>query len=445
MNNFIREKCLSCRYAREIMRSYRTVIREINENTVENLQDHQKECLDKLAAFLELGDLPEAEKFRQIKDIFSKTKDDNYELYEKVEHEICIVYITSLIYEMNAFFTQDDIFEYKVLTSSIFKKMCDSFKINSEHECKAKLAKKYADKLKKLSDKIDSGYAADEQLKLASIASRDRITKREYMTVKRMYLNIFDAFIEDEPAVWGVKEQYDCIMKDIMNHHDITVAADKKYEKFLSYYNTLEQDNKDIVDRFILRLPTHFGNNLSHVMNTKGMTETTIVHLIKPFHTEAIVSDIQSLKKQPNIVDDERFIRLLCRVLLVDRDVLYTGTGKSFGNWMPYLNGGKNIGDGWSKAKETILPTQTSQDNKKSPKITFRNELAAILEKDVPLVDFIKKYEYLNIFYEEDFSVFKEKYDDGFEDEYEDEKEHYNYILDKNAVYALLEALSPEM
>lgn len=444
-NDFIREKCLSCKFAREIMKSYMIVIRELNENNIDNLQEYQKVHLNKLATFLELGNISDAEKFNQIKQIFDNSGKDNLKLYDRVEYDYCITSIVTLIHEMNNFFTRKNVFAYKKMTGSFFKEICDSFPDNSNISQNAKFIKKYISKLKQLEEKVDKNCTPSEKLSLPKLIGRSCITPEEYVSIKRICLCIFDSFIEIEPITWKIEKHYGCMLIDAIQAHEDRLKMEQTYERFLRHYHKLSDENKELMDRFILRLPTNAGQNLSHVMKAKGIKESMIVNLIRPHHPRALVSDIQELKRKREIEEDERFNRLLCRVLLVDRDVLFTGTGKSFGNWFPYYKGEKEIGDIWNIARKNVIFESDQGNARKRKKASFCSDLANILDEDISVEEFVQKYQYLNIFYEEEFSVFKTKYEDGFEDESEDKIEHFNALLDKNAVYALLEALNSKM
>lgn len=439
MNNGDIRKCLSCKFARNILRCYWILKREVPSPTPTTLQGEAAECLATLSDFWGIGDIPDNKKLTEVCRIFKNS--DNSTLYQQTEYEICIQMLTTIIYEMSCFFNRENVFSYRTFTASIFAMMHDSLAAQNEASKKSLPLGKYARKFAHLDEKVDDSEVTNPERRpnLKTIAESTAITKKEYAIVEHAYLEAFDGFINSTPEQWLIPNRYDCMWKDIFALHEKGQSLQQRYQLFIDRRDSLDTYGQAVVDRFIMKLPTDFGHNLAKVMAVKGMGENTIVHLIKPLQENANSSDIQGLKNRKTIVEDPAFIRLLCRVLLVDRDVLYSGTGKSYGNWMKYLADADAAREGLEK-----LMGEGKADGKTDAKVkaAFRDALAKLLSQDLEVEQLIQKQAGNFNFTEEEFSVFKEIDANGIEDEYEDPVEHYQYILDTTPLDILLGVLA---
>lgn len=428
------KKCLSCKYARNILRCYL----ELRRHSLDNLSDETKKSLAELLEFLQLGDVPDSKSAQQVLEIFDNPQ--KFNLYERTEYEVCIQMLTTIIHEMRCFFRKDYyVFAYGPLTATVFVMMLDSMENESCSLQKRSLLKKYVRKFSHLDEKIDDKRVGEptRKLKFKTIAESPAITKKEYRQVALNYIKVFDNFIGEHPQKWAVKKRYDCMMNEIISLNNKNQALAERYQRFVDRRNSLNKYAQNLVDRFVKGLPTNFGHNLKKIMEIKGMSESTLMHLIKPLASEVNVSDIQWLKERKDIYEDPAFIRLLCRILLVDRNALYTGTGKSYGNWMPYLSNKNMAREGLER-----LNRECSTEEKSSAKIktAFRNVLAQLLSKDMEVEQLISSQSKNFEFVEEEISVFI--YEDEDNDErYIDPVEHFKYILDTTPINILLDTL----
>lgn len=423
------EKCLSCRYARGKMRAFYTIM-EGKENDPDAFQD----ALDELTDFLGIKQASEKEKLKIIRTVFDQPITHYQDSLP--QQKDCVSNVTSILYELGPFFPNSgcDPFSYHKSTSNIMSRICLM-------QGKKEEGKQVA-QFKNLDEKVSDDFFLSEEKSLDQIAEAKEISSDEAQKVEQIYANILENFIYTEEEKWEVTEEYECIrhtLKTIIDFQNQRNAEREKYDNFVERYNMLNDYQREIVGRFVMKLPTHFGHNLERIMQVKGITDTIITNLIKPLQPKAKPTDIRELKNRQHIVEYEDFIRLLCRVLLVDREALYTGTGKSYGNWMQYLSDANAAKEGLKK-----LTGECNTEGKSAAKIktAFRDALAELLSQDLEVEQLIQEQTENFDFTEEEFSVFKDIDEDSVEDEYEDPAEHYHYILDTAPIDILLDVLA---
>ena len=81
--------------------------------------------------------------------------------------------------------------------------------------------------------------------------------------------------------------------------------------------------------------PTHFGTNLTAVMEDKSMSANDVYLLVKPYssNSKMKMSVIQSMMECVYPTSNQNLIPYISRALLVEESVLYTGVGKSWGTF----------------------------------------------------------------------------------------------------------------
>ena len=243
----------------------------------------------------------------------------------------------------------------------------------------------------------------------------DKNNKRIKEVLIDMYLSYLDIEkLEDKPYcnykgnafLSAVKEDFQNRQK-CQNDFDVLSA---KVAGLSVLFQTIVWD-------FIKYAPKRFGNILSMVMNLQEMNETDIARLldIKPNRVQAFQKNIEPPK-------DKDTILLLSRTLLVSEDVLSCGYGHRYGNWNSLFRK-EEIEDFIEKGKELKLTNAIEVKNwlrRNIHKFTEmkQGEFEKFVEENSP-----------KFFCTEEINIFK------------DIKSAYEELLDKKAVYTLLDVL----
>lgn len=305
----IMKKCLRCKRAKGYLNLYRTVCqipKERIEKEIE-LMPQEKRALDLMASFLNLNgtytneETQESRVFSYVQkyEIISKLISHKKELYETEELESCVDNVVKLIQLTDLYLKE------KEITCSAYRKgQKDIFK--------------------------EIRIICQEQIKTEKMSDQEVIN--EFLKSGMELDNIEEA----------LKDNICGNDAEVLLNKFITYTEEDDLHGFSVRYSKLSEHNQQIVYEVILRMPKHFGHNLTRIMKLKGVSDTELKKLLWDKKMSKNASSIQSLKqcrKAPNsivtrkgkTVDRSINMHRLCNALLIDEDILIYGIGMDYG------------------------------------------------------------------------------------------------------------------
>lgn len=406
-----RKNCISCFIARKVIEEYGQIY-NMRKEDIE--KDENKSIIEELAGILAiLGKLEE--KYAVLKRLSKSRPEDSSELlkqqnlaFDESQDDKCLVNLQKIISAIKCFYTDD------IDTDTI----CD--KVPYKYEILSLMHKENQDK-KNIYREHYNKEKGEEALKKYNAKRKEQDGTKEIEDGLEYIFDFYRLYTQIESCNMYNREK--CFFKIAKIVKDENEEKQILLQEGTDYFNRvslLPQEKQNIIWKFLKQMTKNFGYNLRAVMSYKNMTDNDVTQLIPGDVNASKIEELKKNKTQP----DENFLLYLCRALLVSKDVLCFGYGKSYGNWKSVLSK-----EGLSELQKAIKEDKEFQeiDFSKRTKVKefARSKIIKIINNDYDEV--IENNP--DFFEEEDFKV------------YESKEEFFINIIDKEYAYILLDVL----
>lgn len=222
---------------------------------------------------------------------------------------------------------------------------------------------------------------------------------------------IFEKFCSVDSRKYEIETGRNCESEMFLRYvENIDEDYVNKKNNFLKRFYQLPEDKREIAYLYLKNAPKKTYICIRETMRKQNMGEKQIERISKFSHST--VQDMQKppYKKVENIIE-------ISKVLLVSPEVLFTGTGKIYGNWNDCLN------------KDFLQELQKLDEGKEFKCVgDIEKKLKELLEMEYSeFLELLKNYP--EFFCEEEYELF------------DNELEYFEALLNEKEFYTLLEVL----
>jgi len=384
------EKCLACKIGHDVINGYGEIYRDLFEpEQIKKKSD--KETVENLIRMLKIqGDYKE--KYARLKTLSKYDKTNNEAACELT----CFIRLQPIITFLTPFFyCTDEIPNGKPYAKIIFSKMNE---LNNQH---------------------NDSYDINKGKEVI-----DKLYNKEYIKGHRKDIrqgleDIYYTYID----IKTIKEKVNCNGEYFLNFIEVisqeyrrNQEINREFDHFCDRIKNLNNQFQAIIWEYINFAPKRFGDILDIVMKQQNMNETDVFHLtgIKPNAVQELQKNIEPTKREHDIF-------LIARALLVSENVLYCGIGQRYGNWNTLFRDEeiRNIQDN----------AELKCSNKTEAKKWLRKNIREIMDMEQKEFEELVRENTPDFFCTEDINLFP------------DRKSAYEELLDKKAVYTLVNVL----